>query len=182
MHPALVFHPRPRHRRHRCLLHPIRVPRFPSGRPIAQTGGYDHYYGGSYSTYRPPTVVNHYYGSGCYDCGGCNSAGAAAVGLAASTAIGTAASANAYAAGVAAGGGYAMGAIYPSLPAGCIYRPMLGAYGCGGTFFRGCLRGERRLLPGGPRSMTWSGSMAPVLAFSAMHSHRSRRCSMNDEP
>ena len=65
--------------------------------------------------------------SGCYDCGGWNTAGAAAVGLAAGTAIGAAganaASANAYAAGVAAGGAYAMGAIYPSLPAGCIYRP-----------------------------------------------------------
>jgi hypothetical protein len=46
-------------------------------------------------------------GSGCDDCGGWNSAGAAAVGLAAGTAIGAAgasvASANAYAAGVAAG-------------------------------------------------------------------------------
>ena len=46
-------------------------------------GGYDHYYGGTYSTYHPPTVVNHYYGSGCYDCGGWNAAGAAAVGVAA---------------------------------------------------------------------------------------------------
>jgi hypothetical protein len=40
-------------------------------------GGYDHYYGGSYTTYHPPTVVNHYCGSGCYDCGGWNTAGAA---------------------------------------------------------------------------------------------------------
>jgi hypothetical protein len=103
-------------------------------------GGYDHYYGGSYSTYHPPTVVNSYYGGGCYDCGGWNTAGAAAVGLAAGTAIGAAganaASANAYAAGVAAGGGYAMGAIYPTLPAGCIYRPVLSVYECGGTWLQ----------------------------------------------
>jgi len=56
------------------------------------------------------------------------------------TAIGaagaSAASANAYAAGVAAGGGYAMGGIYPTLPAGCVFRPMLGVYGCGGTFLK----------------------------------------------
>jgi hypothetical protein len=103
-------------------------------------GGYDHYYGGSYTTYHPPTVVNHYYGSGCYDCGGWNTAGAAAVGLAAGTAMGaagaSAASANAYAAGVAAGGGYAMGAIYPTLPAGCMYRPVLSVYECGGTWLQ----------------------------------------------
>jgi hypothetical protein len=85
-------------------------------------------------------VVNHYYGSGCYDCGGWNTAGAAAVGLAAGTALGaagaSAASANAYSAGVAAGGGYTMGGIYPTLPAGCVFRPMLGVYGCGGTFLK----------------------------------------------
>src|SRR5262249_60029551 len=82
-------------------------------------GGYDHYYGGSYTTYHPPPVVNSYYGGGCYECGGWNSAGPAAVGLAAGTALGAAAGANAY-----AGGGYAMGAIYSTLPAGCIYRPL----------------------------------------------------------
>ena len=80
--------------------------------------------------------MNSYYGGGCYDCGGWNTAGAAAVGLAAGTALGaagaSAASANAY----AAGGGYAMGGIYPTLPAGCVYRPVLGVYGCDGTFLK----------------------------------------------
>jgi len=28
-----------------------------------------------------------------------------------------------------------MGAIYPTPPAGCIYRPAPGASGCGGTLF-----------------------------------------------
>src|SRR5262249_52603640 len=92
-----------------------------------------------------------YYGSGCYDCGGWNSAGAAAVGLAAGTAIGAAgaraASANAY----AAGGGYAMGAIYPTLPEGCVYRPMLGAYGCGGTFFKAAYGANGVYYRGVPR-------------------------------
>jgi hypothetical protein len=94
-------------------------------------GGYGHYYGGSYSTYHPPTVVN-YYGSGCGSCGGWNTAGAAAVGLAAGTALGAAATANAYNAGVAAGSAYAVGAIYPVLPAGCEHRPLLSLYECGG--------------------------------------------------
>jgi hypothetical protein len=99
---------------------------------------YGHYYGGYYPTYyHPPTVVNTYYGSGCSDCGGWSTAGAAAVGLAAGTAIG-AASANAYAAGVAAGSAYAMGAIYPTLPAGCAYMAVGGGtyYSCGGTWLK----------------------------------------------
>ena len=40
-------------------------------------GGYDHYYGGYYGGYHPPTVVNNY-STGCYNCGG--GWGAAAVG------------------------------------------------------------------------------------------------------
>jgi hypothetical protein len=60
--------------------------------------------------------------------------------LAAGTAIGAAgasvASANAYAAGVAAGGGYAIGSHLSGPPGRCIYRPVLGAYGCGGTFLK----------------------------------------------
>ncbi len=115
-------------------------------------GGYNRYYGGTYNTYHPPTVVNDYYGGGCYDCGGWNSAGAAAVGLAAGTMIGAAAtqqaSANAYAAGVAAG--ETTGAIISSLPPGCVYTPIAGAsyykcgvvwyqpsYGANGVFYRG---------------------------------------------
>src|SRR5947208_3425053 len=39
------------------------------------------YYGGSYSTYHPPTTVN-YYGSSCSNCGGWSTAGAAAAGVA----------------------------------------------------------------------------------------------------
>ena len=66
-------------------------------------------------------MVDSYYGGGCYDCGGWNAAGAAG-------------SANAYAAGVAAGSSYPMGAIYPSLPAGCMYRPLVSTYECGGVW------------------------------------------------
>ena len=48
-----------------------------------------------------------------------------------------AASANAYQAGVAAGSAYAMGAIYPTLPAGCAYSAVGSAsyYNCAGTWF-----------------------------------------------
>jgi len=83
-----------------------------------------------------PTVVNHYYGNGCYDCGGWNVAGAAEVGLAAGSCPrrGQCQRSERYA--YAAGGGYAMGGIYPTLPAGCVFRPMLGVYGCGGTFLK----------------------------------------------
>jgi hypothetical protein len=88
-------------------------------------------------------VTNYYYGTGCYDCGGWSTAGAAAagaaVGMAAGAAIGAssanAATANAYAAGVAAGSAYPVGSIYPTLPAGCVYTPMGSAvfYKCGGN-------------------------------------------------
>ena len=107
-------------------------------------GGYNRYYGGTYATYHPPTTVNNYYGSGCYNCGGWSAAGAAAVGLAAGTAIGaasaSAASANAYAAGVAAGSAYAMGAIYATLPTGCVYSPFGGLtyYRCGASWLSPC--------------------------------------------
>ena len=89
-------------------------------------GGYNRYYGGAYSTYHPPTVVNTYYGGGCWGCGGWGAAGAAAAGLGVGAAMGAAAESNAYAAAAAPG------AIYPTLPAGCIYRPLPAAYECGG--------------------------------------------------
>jgi hypothetical protein len=93
------------------------------------SGGYNTYYGGTYATYHPPTVVNSY-STGCYNCGGWATAGAVAVGAAA-------ASASAYNAGVAAGSAYGMGAIYPTLPAGCIYSPFGGVsyYNCGNVWF-----------------------------------------------
>jgi hypothetical protein len=82
-------------------------------------------------------VVNSYYGSGCYNCGGWATAGAAAAGVAIGAASAQANTANAYAAGVAAGSAYATGAIYPTLPAGCVYSPTGGAsfYHCGETWF-----------------------------------------------
>ena len=66
----------------------------------------------------------------CYNCGGWAAEGAVAVGAAA-------ASASAYNAGVAAGSAYGMGAIYPTLPAGCIYSPFGGVsyYNCGNVWF-----------------------------------------------
>ena len=100
--------------------------------------GYDHYYGGTYAAYHPPTVVNHYYSSGCYDCGGWSTAGAVAAGAAVGTAAGAAATAGAYNAGVAAGSAYTMGAIYGTLPGGCVYSQVgaIGYYKCGGTWFK----------------------------------------------
>jgi hypothetical protein len=107
------------------------------------------YYGGYYPAYHPPTTVN-YYGSGCYNCGGWSTAGAAAagaaVGLAAGTAIGAAsanaASTNAYAAGYAAGSAatYPIGAIYATLPSGCANPQVNGSfyYLCGNTWFKPC--------------------------------------------
>ena len=102
-------------------------------------GSADHYYGGTYSTYHPPTTVNTYYENGCSDCGGWNAAGAAAVGVAAGTVIGAAsanaATSNAYAAGVAAGSSqYPVGSIYTTLPAGCAYDLVgnVAYYKCGG--------------------------------------------------
>jgi hypothetical protein len=99
--------------------------------------------------------VNNY-GSGCYNCGGWSTAGAAAagavVGVAAGAAIASAntaaATSNAYYAGVAAGSAYnaapvggttfAMGAVYAALPAGCISPNVQGGtyYLCGNTWFK----------------------------------------------
>lgn len=119
--------------------------------------GGDHYYGGTYSGYHPPTVVNSYYGGGCYGCGGWDAAGAAAAGAVVGAAVGTVAAetanANAYtagyAAGTAAGVSYAMGAIYATLPAGAMLRTVNGAtyyvangvwfsssYGANGVYYR----------------------------------------------
>ena len=97
------------------------------------SGGYNTYYGGTYATYHPPTVVNSY-STGCYNCGGWAAAGAVAAGAAVGAA---AASSSAYNAGVAAGSAYAMGAIYPTLPAGCVYSPFGGVsyYNCGNVWF-----------------------------------------------
>ena len=63
-------------------------------------------------------------------------AGAVAAGAAIGAAGAAAASQNAYAAGYAAGSGYAIGAIYPVLPGGCMYRPLISAYDCAGTWFQ----------------------------------------------
>jgi hypothetical protein len=107
------------------------------------------YYGVHYTTYHPPTTVN-YYGSGCYNCGGWSTAGAAASGAAVGMAAGAAAAStktaaatsSAYSAGYAAGSTasptYAMGAIYPTLPAGCTSATVQGkTYDlCGNTWFQ----------------------------------------------
>ena len=93
-------------------------------------GAYYHPPAAATPAYHPPATVN-YYGSGCYNCGGWATAGAAAAGAAVGVVAGaSAASANtaaatssAYSAGVAAGSAgrptYVMGAIYGTLPAGC---------------------------------------------------------------
>jgi hypothetical protein len=111
-------------------------------------GAYYHPPGAGYAGYHPPAAVN-YYGSGCYNCGGWATAGAAAAGLAVGTMAGAAAaSANtaaatssAYSAGVAAGAAsaaYVMGAIYPTLPSGCVMSSSQGTayYFCGNTWFQ----------------------------------------------
>jgi len=105
--------------------------------------------------------VNNY-GSGCYNCGGWSTAGAAAAGAAVGVVAGVAvasannaaATSNAYNAGVVAGAtavavpaaypvpvvstAFAMGAIYATLPAGCISPQVAGGtyYLCGNTWFR----------------------------------------------
>jgi len=94
------------------------------------------YYGGTYSTYHPPTVVNSYYGSGCYNCGGWPTAGAAAVGgfLGARLAQMRAEEA---ASTPPPQPSYVIGGIYPTLPAGCTQSGSGGGsyYSCNGTWF-----------------------------------------------
>jgi hypothetical protein len=100
------------------------------------------YYGGAnYAGYHPPTAVK-YYGSGCYNCGGWATAGAAAAGAAVGMLAGAAATSSAYSAGVsadsAAGPMYVMGAIYATLPSGCVASPGISTtyYMCGDTWFQ----------------------------------------------
>jgi len=91
----------------------------------------------------------NYYGSSCSNCGGWATAGAAAAGAAVGMATGAAvASANtaaatssAYSAGYSAGAAntaYAMGAIYATLPAGCVVSTVYGTtyYQCSNTWFQ----------------------------------------------
>jgi len=97
----------------------------------------------------------NYYGAGCYNCGGWNTAAAAAtgamVGMAAGAAIASsnanantqAAAANAYSAGYAAGtatAAYAIGSMYATLPSGCVANMVNGKgyYTCGGAWFQAC--------------------------------------------
>ncbi|MBE9073992.1 hypothetical protein [Microcystis sp. LEGE 08355] len=99
---------------------------------------------------QPPTVVNSYYGAGCYNCGGWAAAGAAATtGVALGATAATANQAESYNAGFAAGSAYALGAIYTNLPGGCVYNPvgtstyyrcgtawLSPAYGANGVYYR----------------------------------------------
>jgi hypothetical protein len=113
-----------------------------NGHTVAESNGqyaYGNHYSGTTTyagAYHPPTVVNQYYGTGCYNCGGWNGAGAAAAGLAVGTAVGVAAvsAANANAAASAA---YAYGDVYAALPAGCGYASYSGRayYNCGAVWF-----------------------------------------------
>jgi len=91
-------------------------------------------YGGAY---HPPVVVNQYYGTGCYNCGGWGAAGAVAAGAAAGAVVGaTVATANANATAAAAAR-YPVGDVYAALPGGCSYAPYSGhaVYNCGGVWF-----------------------------------------------
>jgi hypothetical protein len=101
-----------------------------------------------------PAVVNHYYSSGCYSCGGWAARpGATATGDSSKLALGTAlgagalnsetadsaaAVANAHASAVAAGSArpYPINAKYATLPAGCAYHPVGGMtyYICNGSW------------------------------------------------
>ncbi|MBV8702920.1 MAG: hypothetical protein JO118_04340, partial [Acetobacteraceae bacterium] len=81
-------------------------------------------YGGYY---HQPAVTN-YYGAGCYNCGG--GWGAAAAGAAVGATVGVAAGAAATRAAYAA----PPPATYAVLPTGCVYRPLLGRYECGGVW------------------------------------------------
>jgi len=123
--------------------------------------GNAHYYGGAYGSYahpaagvpyygayHPPTSVNSY-ASGCYNCGGWATAGAAAAGAVAGAAVGaavasahtSAATSSAYSAGYTAGAvaatTYSIGEITAALPAGCASPSVEGKtyYLCGNTWF-----------------------------------------------
>jgi hypothetical protein len=89
-------------------------------------------YGGAY---HPPAVVNQYYGTGCYNCGGWGGGAAVAAGVA-GVAVGAAVGAAAANAAVA-NSAYAPGDVYAALPYGCGYAPYAGMayYNCGGTWF-----------------------------------------------
>jgi hypothetical protein len=116
------------------------------------SGGYDHYYGGTYyGAYHPPTVVNTY-STGCSNCGGWYAAGAAATGAVIGATAANVNNANTYAEGYAAGAentAYAMGAIYPTLPPGATIQTIGSAtyylyngvwfspsYGANGVYYR----------------------------------------------
>jgi hypothetical protein len=82
--------------------------------PISHVYHTTAYYGGTYSTYHPPTTVNYYYGTSCGNCGGWSTGAAAATGMAVGMVAGAsmassqanaaaASSANAYNAGYVAG-------------------------------------------------------------------------------
>ena len=106
-------------------------------RATAQYAYGNHYSGTSYygGAYHPPTVVNQYYGTGCYNCGGWSGAGAVAAGVAVGTAVGVAAATTANANAAAAA--YAYGDMYAALPGGCVYTPYSGTpyYRCGTVWF-----------------------------------------------
>jgi hypothetical protein len=109
----------------------------------------------------------NYYGSSCSNCGGWQTAGAAAAGVAVGMAVGAtvanansqAAASNAYNSGYAAGSAnpaYAIGAIYPTVPAGCAQSDVGGI-----TYYLlpirqyvvpAIIRRERRLLSRGATS------------------------------
>jgi hypothetical protein len=95
--------------------------------------------GGSWTAVHSPTVVNQY-NTGCYNCGGWSSAGAAVAAGVTGLAVGTAVGATAAAAATPRAyypAPYVMGDVYAALPAGCAYTPYNGAayYNCGGTWF-----------------------------------------------
>jgi hypothetical protein len=86
----------------------------------------------------------NYYSSSCGNCGGWSTAGAVAAGVVVGAAVASANTSakttSAYNAGYAAGAtntAYAMGGIYPTLPAGCVSKPVGSAtyYQCGNNWF-----------------------------------------------
>jgi hypothetical protein len=103
----------------------------------------NHYVAGgtTYTAVHSPTVVNQY-NTGCYNCGGWASTGAAVAAGVTGLAVGTAVGASVTAANAAAAAHpvyapYVMGDVYAALPVGCAYSPYNGAayYNCGGVWF-----------------------------------------------